>query len=93
MAEELVRTGLIACANILPGIVSVYIWQDRLERETEVAMVMKTRQALAARVITEMRRLHPYENPAIVALPIVAGSPDFLGWVAAQTASADKAAP
>ena len=85
VADVLVRAGLVACANILPGMTSIYIWEDRLEREREAAMIMKTRRALAEAVIAETRRLHPYTNPAIVALPIVAGSPDYLAWIAAQT--------
>jgi periplasmic divalent cation tolerance protein len=51
-------------------------------------MLIKTRQAVAATVIAEVRALHSYSNPAVVALPIVDGSPDFLDWILAQTKGA-----
>lgn len=85
VAEALVRGRLAACANIVPGVVSIYEWEGKLEREAEVVMLLKTRRALATQVIAEVRRLHPYTNPAVVVLPIVAGSADYLAWVAAQT--------
>jgi periplasmic divalent cation tolerance protein len=87
VAEALVRSGLVACANIIPGITSIYIWESRLEREQEVAMLMKTSRALVGEVTAEVRRLHPYENPAIVALPIVGGSADYLAWIGQSTAN------
>ena len=85
VAEALVRAGLIACANIVPGLTSFFIWEGKLEREREVAVVMKTRRALAAEVVAETRRRHAYDNPAVVVLPIVAGSADYLTWIAQQT--------
>jgi periplasmic divalent cation tolerance protein len=51
-------------------------------------MLIKTRQAVAAKVIAEVRALHSYSNPALVVLPIVAGASEFLDWIAAQTAAA-----
>ncbi len=91
VAEALVGSGLVACANILPGMASIYIWEGRLEREQEVAMLMKTRRALADEVVAEVRRRHSYQNPAIVVLPIMAGSADFLAWIAVQTRRPDSA--
>ena len=85
VGEALVGARLAACANIVPGVTSIYEWEGKLEREREVVMLVKTRRTLAEQVIAEIRRLHPYQNPAIVVLPIVAGSADYLAWVAAQT--------
>src|SRR5262245_49607531 len=75
-ADALVQAGHVACANIVPGMTSIYIWEGRLEREREVAMILKSRRALVTDLITALRGLHPYSNPAIVAFPIVAGSAD-----------------
>lgn len=85
-AEALVAQGLVACANILPPMTSVFIWEGRLERESEVAMIMKTRRELAGEVIATVKRMHSYQNPAVVVWPIEAGSSDYLGWIGAQTA-------
>ena len=65
---------------------SIYIWEGKRQRDTEAAMLIKTRAALADRVIAEARKLHPYTNPALLVLPITGGSEDFLRWIAEQTA-------
>ena len=92
-AEALVAAGLVACANIVPGIISVCIWEGRLEREREVAMLMKTRRALADDVITAVTEMHPYDNPAVVAWTIVAGSAEYLRWIDEQTAGGKAPLP
>lgn len=88
-AEEcggaLVDAGLAACVNILPGMVSLYTWKGARHRDAEVVMIIKTRRSLSARVIKEARRRHPYENPALMVLPVEDGSPDFLAWILSQT--------
>jgi periplasmic divalent cation tolerance protein len=81
----LVEAGLAACVNILPGMVSIYTWNGARHRDTEVVMVIKTRRELTERVIDEVRARHPYENPALVALPVEQGSAPYLSWIAAQT--------
>ena len=85
IARVLVEEGLAACVNILPGLISIYIWQGARQREQEAAMIIKTRAGLGESVIAEVRRLHPYSNPALVVLPVKAGSADFLAWIATQT--------
>ena len=82
----LVDTGLAACVNILPGMTSIYVWQGERHRDSEAVMVIKTRAVLADAAIAEARRLHPYTNPAFLVLPVQSGSPDFLRWIAEQTA-------
>ena len=84
----LVDRGLAACVNIFPGMTAIYVWEDKRQRETEAAMLIKTRAELADAVIAETRKLHPYDNPALVVLPIAGGSADFLRWIAEQTVNA-----
>src|SRR5215475_15227427 len=84
----LIDRGLAACVNICPGMTSIYVWEGKRQHESETAMLIKTREALAGRVIAEVRALHCYANPALIVLPIVDGSPDFLDWIAAQTGAA-----
>jgi periplasmic divalent cation tolerance protein len=77
----LVTERVAACANIVPGLQSVYTWQGRCERAPEWLLIIKTRidqyQALEARI----RALHPYDVPQIVAVPIVRGFADYLAWI------------
>lgn len=81
----LVEAGLAACVNILPGMVSIYTWKGARQRDAETVMIIKTRGALAERVIAEVRRRHSYENPALVVLPVAGGSAPYLDWIAAET--------
>jgi periplasmic divalent cation tolerance protein len=82
----LVDRGLAACVNILPGMTAIYVWEGKRQCDSEAVMIIKTRAGLADTVIAETRKLHPYANPALVVLPIVGGSEDFLRWIAEQTA-------
>jgi periplasmic divalent cation tolerance protein len=84
---RLVDDGLAACVNILPGMVSIYVWQRQRQRDSECAMIIKSRAALADRIVETVRSLHPYDNPALVVLDITAGSPPFLDWIMKQTAA------
>jgi periplasmic divalent cation tolerance protein len=81
----LVDQGLAACVNILPGMVAIYVWEGKRQRESEAAMLIKTLTPLAAGVVGEVRKLHPYSNRALLILPVEGGSQDFLKWIAEQT--------
>ncbi len=81
LAEALVTDRVAACVNILPGCTSVYRWQGKLERAEEVPLLIKTTRDAYARLEAELRKLHPYEVPEIVALPVTAGLPAYLVWV------------
>lgn len=83
---RLVDEGLAACVNILPGMVSIYVWQGQRQRDSECAMIIKSRATLANRIIETVRALHPYDNPALVVLDITTGSVPFLAWIMEQTA-------
>lgn len=86
LAAALVEERLAACANVLPGVRSVYRWRGAVERAEEAALILKTRadrfEALRARVL----ELHTYEVPCVIAWPIARGHPAFLEWVAAESA-------
>ncbi len=82
----LVDQGLAACVNILPGMTAIYVWEGKRQRDSEAAMIIKTRAELAERAIAQARAAHPYANPAFVVLPVTGGSEDFLKWIAEQTA-------
>ncbi|MEW5903019.1 MAG: divalent-cation tolerance protein CutA [Pseudomonadota bacterium] len=85
IAEALVTNRAAACVNILHGCTSVYRWQGGLERAEEVPLLIKTTRAAYAGLEQKLRELHPYEVPEIVALPVTAGWPAYLDWVATET--------
>jgi periplasmic divalent cation tolerance protein len=87
----LVDRGLAACVNVLPGMTAIYIWEGKRQRDSEAAMIIKTRAELAEEAIAEARKTHPYSNPAFVVLPVTGGSADFLRWIGEQTARAGNA--
>jgi len=84
-ATRLVEAGLAACVNILPGMISIYVWDGQRHRDAEVVMIVKTRRSLADRVVAETRRRHPYDNPALLVLSVEGGSADYIGWLLAET--------
>ncbi|HUP95544.1 MAG TPA: divalent-cation tolerance protein CutA [Burkholderiales bacterium] len=88
LARALVEKRLAACVNILSGCTSVYRWQDNLEHAEEVPLLIKTRAGRYAELEAAIRSLHPYEVPEIIAVPVVQGLADYLGWVAEETAIA-----
>lgn len=87
LAEAVVGERLAACANILGPITSVYWWDGKLNRDGEVAMILKTTASHIPALTARIRQLHPYECPCIVAISLDGGNPDFLAWIAAETAA------
>jgi periplasmic divalent cation tolerance protein len=85
IAETLVTECVAACVNILAECASVYHWQGKLERANEVPLLIKTTRAAYPQLEKELRKLHPYEVPEIIALPVSAGLPEFLNWVVTET--------
>jgi periplasmic divalent cation tolerance protein len=85
IARVLVEKKLAACCNILKGARSIYVWEGKLQDENEALVLVKTRRSLFHALESEIRSLHSYSNPEIVALPIVAGSDAYLHWVEQST--------
>jgi periplasmic divalent cation tolerance protein len=82
---KLVAGRLVACVNILPGILSIFRWKGEVQHEREVLLVMKSRSDLFPRIEERVRELHSYDVPEILALPVLAGSEPYLAWLAQET--------
>ena len=87
LARLVVEAGVAACANVLPGILSVYRWQGAVETASECALIVKTASPRVEEAIALIRAAHPYEVPAIVAWPVSGGLPAFLDWVRTESAA------
>ena len=85
IAKTIVSERLAACANILGAMESVYWWDDTVQLEPEVSFILKTKSELLEPLIARVNALHSYECPCVVALPIVAGHPEFLNWIDKET--------
>ena len=81
IAGQLVTENFAACANILPGVDSIYRWQGKIESGREVVVVFKTAENRRAAFQESLRALHPYEVPEIIFIPVTAGLPEYLRWV------------
>ena len=84
IATEVVRQRLAACGQASGPVTSRYWWQGELETSTEWRCALKTRGDLFEQVEAAIRRLHPYDEPEIVATPITAGSESYLRWLEAE---------
>jgi len=86
LARALVEARLAASVNVAPDIASFYWWQGAVRDGDEALLFAKTRAELVGRVIAFVKSRHDYECPAIFAVPIAAGNPDYLTWIEAETA-------
>lgn len=88
VGRHLVEAGLAACVNILPGMIALYRWEGRLQRDAECVLIVKTRAGQADAVIAEGRARHPYTTPAFLVLPVAGGSEPYIAWLLAGSAGA-----
>jgi periplasmic divalent cation tolerance protein len=77
----LINKKLIACGNILEGVDSNFIWKGKLDKARELLIILKTRRNLFKRIVSEVEKVHSYEVPEIIAMPIIDGSKEYLKWI------------
>lgn len=81
IARALVDEHLAACVNVVPGVRSFFFWEGRTQDAAETLLIVKSRRPLLDDLVTRVKAVHSYSVPEIVALPIIAGLPDYLAWV------------
>ena len=87
--NKLLKARLIACANIVPGVHSLFHWKGKITREQEVLVLMKSRKKYFKELEEWIQTHHSYEVPEIIAMPIMLGSQEYLDWLNEETSLAD----
>ena len=93
LARALVEARLADCVSVVPGVRSFYHWQGGLETAAECLLVIKTSRALFPALQLEIEKLHTYAVPEMLALPVVAGSENYLAWLNAGLRALDDPGP
>jgi len=81
IARELLELKLIACANIIKDIESLFWWDGKVQNSKEVLLVLKTKKSVFKNIVKVVKDIHSYDVPEIIALPIIAGYNSYLNWV------------
>ena|SRR5579883_1327243 len=93
IGRSIVEERLAACANIIPGMASLYWWEGAVQEGAEAVLILKTTTERLHALILRIRDLHSYECPAIEALPVAAAFEPYAEWVARETHGGPAASP
>ncbi len=85
LGQILLKERLAGCINIFPNIKSSYWWKGKIENESEVLLIAKTKQELFQQLLSTVKKNHSYTVPCVNALPILEGNPDYLKWLDEET--------
>jgi len=81
ITKGLLKKECVACINIIPRVNSRFLWKGKMKRTTEALLFIKTKKSYLKKVIRLVKKIHSYEVPEIIALPIVGGNRDYLDWI------------
>jgi periplasmic divalent cation tolerance protein len=84
IAEDLLERRLVACANILPQMQSIYRWNGKIQNDSESVLILKTPASQVEQVTLAIKKLHSYEIPCVLSIPIESGSVEYLAWIVDQ---------
>jgi periplasmic divalent cation tolerance protein len=87
ISQSLVDSKLAACCSILTGLTSIYRWEGKIEKQSEVQILIKSQEKCYKDIEKLIKKFHPYSVPEIIALPIQYGSEEYLKWVDKETGS------
>jgi periplasmic divalent cation tolerance protein len=81
IATKLIEEKLIACANMIKGVNSIFHWKGKVDKASEVLLILKSKKSCFPKIIKIVKKYHSYDVPEIIAMPITDGSRDYLNWV------------
>jgi len=81
ITSKLLEAKLIACANIIKGVRSIFWWQGKVDKADEVLLILKSKKSCMSKIVKKVKKLHSYDVPEIIALPIIDGNKDYLNWI------------
>ena len=81
ISDQLLEKKLIACANIIEGVQSVFWWQGKIDQAKETLIVLKSKQSLFKQIVKTVNAHHSYEVPEIISWPMDWGHPAYLKWL------------
>jgi periplasmic divalent cation tolerance protein len=81
ISRAILTSRLAACVNVIPGVQSMYKWKGKIVREKEAMLVMKTTRLRYRKLEQKIKKLHPYEVPEVIAIPLICGSSQYIEWV------------
>lgn len=84
IGRQVVEEQWAACANVLPGMRSIYRWENELVEDSEAVLILKSHDALVPDLSARVVELHSYTVPCVVSLPIVGGNPAYIEWMAGE---------
>jgi periplasmic divalent cation tolerance protein len=87
IGKEMVNAKLAACANIIPGIQSIYCWKGKVVKAQEALLILKSTKSRYHALEKAIKAMHTYETPEIIALPVKEGLDQYIGWVRSETRS------
>lgn len=87
ISRAVLTSRLAACVNVIPGIQSMYQWKGKIVQEKEALLVLKTTRARYQKLEQKIKQLHSYEVPEVIAIPLICGSSQYIGWVMREVAN------
>lgn len=84
LADSALSARLAACVTLLPGATSLYIWQDKLEEKNEVQLLLKSDSCHQQALFALLKKMHPYNTPELLVIPVSHGESDYLSWLTAS---------